>query len=219
MKVCIDLDDVLFDNNAVMTVVNKYRLPFKRSDIKSWGMYELPEFARKEIYDLFVNEEFMGNLKPIVKIEKLYKWFYKLNEKNSNSIKATGSLSIDDVIDGNLQLHIITARDKRLEKATINMIKNEDFKMYRDYAEELYLQQCFNSIFIIGRECGKGNLLSQIKPDLFIEDAPNHVMEALNLNIPTVMISNENTPYNHILRPIVKWYESINDIDIEEFVK
>lgn len=52
----------------------------------------------------------------------------------------------------------------------------------------------FDDIHVIGlREC-KGDALAELKPDVFIEDSPNHAIKAKELGVPLVILVEH--PYN-----------------------
>lgn len=181
MNICCDLDDTLFESNVIMDVVNQYGLPYKREDIKTWEIVELPEYCRMEIRKRWKLPEYMCNLKPCENSEeKIRKWH---NEGH--------------------KIFCITSRDLSIEKETKNMVR----KHFPGITET----------FVVNGS--KNKVLSEIKPDLFIDDGPHYVIESINLNIKTVMISNNHTPYNHFLRSSIYWKKKVADIDLEEICR
>lgn len=51
--------------------------------------------------------------------------------------------------------------------------------------------------------------LKRIKTDLHFDDSPSVVADCIRDGVNIVMISNENTPYNHHLRDRVKYYDNL----------
>ena len=75
MKICVDLDDTLVESNIITDTIKYFDLDFKREDIKSWDMLELPDYCRKEIYRRFKLPEYMCNLNPCRNaVQTINKW-------------------------------------------------------------------------------------------------------------------------------------------------
>ena len=62
---------------------------------------------------------------------------------------------------------------------------------------------------VIDRHGFKSDILKELKTDLHFDDSPFVVRGCLDKNIPVVMISNNNTIYNHHLRGDVEHYKNL----------
>jgi beta-phosphoglucomutase-like phosphatase (HAD superfamily) len=52
--------------------------------------------------------------------------------------------------------------------------------------------------------------------DLWIDDAPHGIKDAMSMGIKTILISNLDTPYNHHMRNIgFGWVDSFSELDVE----
>ena len=104
MKIAIDLDMVLVDIQVIKGVIEDWKLPMKRSDVKTWGMTELPERARKEVYRRFKMRKYMvDRARPIRGVKK------KLKEW-----AAAGH-----------QLACLTSRDSKIAISTIDFVNRQ----------------------------------------------------------------------------------------------
>ena len=180
MNIVVDLDDTLFESNVIMDVVNKYRLPFQRSDIKTWELFELPEYCRVEVRKRWNQQKHMCRLIPCEDaVETINTW-----SNNGH------------------HLYCVTSRSKKIEKETKKMVSH-------------WFPTIKNTYVVEG---SKVEILKELKPDLFIDDGGHHMLDALQLNINVVLISNKHTPYNHDYRSYIPWKPRIADIKLEEII-
>jgi len=110
MKIAIDLDDVLVRINIIEGVLRDMNIPLKRNEIKSYGFYELPEKARKEVWRRFKMRKYMvDQAKPIRGTKKKMKeWAREGHE-----------------------MFCLTSRDDKIAKATKAFVKKE-FPLIQD---------------------------------------------------------------------------------------
>lgn len=93
------------------------------------------------------------------------------------------------------EIILITARNMDLYESTQKMV-NRLFPEIKD----------FNTV---GFNMSKKELFIDKKLDYWVDDSPHGVIDALNLNIKTYLISNDNTKYNHH----IKDFENLNVIE------
>lgn len=104
--------------------------------------------------------------------------------------------------DKRYDLHIITARVEPIRFKTLEMLNQH-------YPE-------IKSIHFVDFNESKAMILEQIDPDIFIDDAPHNILDAMAIGIDTVLISNKFTKYNHHMRDkkYVKWVKNLGEIDL-----
>ncbi len=100
-------------------------------------------------------------------------------------------------------LFLITARAKPIREATLKMV-------------ERLFGGIFQDVRFVNIDENKTEVLKELGVDIFIDDAPHNVLAAYK-DIPTVMVSNKYTKYNHHLREQVKWVKVISDINLVDF--
>ena len=101
-----------------------------------------------------------------------------------------------------------------------NLLKNSKFDVF--FVTQRILKQpekSFKQLQNAGINCNftqvyddprpKVDVLKQIKSDLHFDDSPNVVADCIRDGVNVVMISNENTLYNHHLRNRVKYYDNL----------
>ncbi len=98
------------------------------------------------------------------------------------------------------ELHVVTARRENIRQKTVEMV-NMNFPQV-------------TAVHFVGFDESKKQMLASIGPDLFIDDAPHNVLDALEIGLNVVMISNKYTAYNHHLRDKVKWVKAVKDIEL-----
>jgi len=97
-------------------------------------------------------------------------------------------------------LEVVTARREKIRHKTVEMIHTKFPQI--------------SVVNFVAFDESKKEILKKINPDLFIDDAPHNILDALEIGINTTMISNKYTLYNHHLRDKVKWVKAIKDIEL-----
>ncbi len=99
------------------------------------------------------------------------------------------------------KIYVITARDHSLYDQTWEMV-------YKNFPE-------MDDVFLVGVLGNKNPALEELSCDLFIDDSPSNVTNAIEIGIKSILISNKYTKYNHQLRDSgkVKYYKSIGEIE------
>lgn len=101
-----------------------------------------------------------------------------------------------------------------------NLLKNDKYDVF--FVTQRRLKQpekSFQQLRNAGINCNftqvydnptpKVDVLKQIKTDLHFDDSPTVVTDCVRNGVNIVMISNQNTPYNHHLRGRVKYYNNL----------
>lgn len=101
------------------------------------------------------------------------------------------------------ELYCVTSRDSKIERETKEMVR----KVFPEIKE---------TFVVNGPKIEK---LNDLNAELFFDDGPHHCIDANCNNIPTIMISNRHTPYNHHMRNSIKWIKKIADINIGDLTK
>lgn len=104
--------------------------------------------------------------------------------------------------DKRYDLHIITARVEKIRYKTIEMLAQH-------YPE-------IKRVHFVDYNESKQDILIKIKPDVFIDDGPHNILDAMEVGINTILISNKYTKYNHHLRDKshIKWVKHLGEIEI-----
>jgi 5'(3')-deoxyribonucleotidase len=98
---------------------------------------------------------------------------------------------------------VVTARYSHLEESTKAMI-------HRDFPGLV------DAVYVVGLNTDKTALLQTLDADLWVDDAPHQTIKTRNAGIPTILISNENTKYNWLVRVEKGLTVRKNLADIEE---
>lgn len=161
---------------------------------KAYGL----DFSKRDVYD-WEFSNFPKNVKDLIYL--LYKepsYMVDNAEFINGSIKKLKEWSMLG-----FEVYIVTNRPMEIRKATIEKFKN--------------LLPITDIYFSNG---SKKEILKELNLDVWIDDAPHGILEAIELGIEKVyMVSNLETKYNwHILEnpKINLVVDNINDIDNEE---
>jgi FMN phosphatase YigB (HAD superfamily) len=100
----------------------------------------------------------------------------------------------------NHEIFIITARTECIREAT------------KKYIFDLF-QITEDKIYFVNFPESKLRIFVELNLDYWIDDKPEDLITAKDIGIKSVMISNENTQYNHQYRKFFPWYESVTLID------
>jgi hypothetical protein len=73
-----------------------------------------------------------------------------------------------------------------------------------------------DAVYVVGLNTDKTALLQTLDADLWVDDAPHQTIKTRNAGIPTILISNENTKYNWLVRVEKGLTVRKNLADIEE---
>jgi hypothetical protein len=109
--------------------------------------------------------------------------------------------TIKKLIEWNRQDHnlvVITAREKPVRKCTIELV-NHWFPM-------------ISNVYFVDIKESKSKLMQELKIDVWIDDAPYGVMNSLELKIPTYLVSNTRTQYNHTIRSLLPACRVVKDV-------
>ncbi len=117
-------------------------------------------------------------------------------------------------------LYTMKVLDERLPSVLNSLMQRPDLQI--SFVTERLLKQPFKTFKQIrnaGINCSwtqvydkpgkKSDILQNIKSDLHFDDSPYVISGCIEKNIPVVMISNEQTPYNHRLCGYVEHYENL----------
>lgn len=103
-------------------------------------------------------------------------------------------------INENYELHIVSSRSNIIHQSTIEKFAKEFPNIL---SERIHLVDGGSKIPV----------LKEINSILHIDDSPKVIQECLDNNINCMMISNENTLYNHSLRNSTMHIKSLDHID------
>ncbi|MDE6250927.1 MAG: hypothetical protein K2M34_04845 [Alphaproteobacteria bacterium] len=101
-----------------------------------------------------------------------------------------------------------------------NLLQNDKYQVYFVTQRRLHQpEKSFAQLRNAGINCRfdqvydnpkpKVEVLKSINPDLHFDDSPNVVADCLHHGVNIAMISNQNTLYNHHLRPHVQYYSDL----------
>lgn len=170
MRIGFDLDNTLLDTKILKYVFEKNNMRYYPAI--NWDMSNYPDNIRQEIFKLFKSDMMIHKNTLPFAVELIKK------------LKAEGH-----------KIVVITARDKSLEKKTIELV------------HELFDVKCL----VVGLHDSKLDLLEHYEIDLWIDDSPR-IEEYFEAGISCIMISNEDTLYNHHLRNKIEWVDSVESI-------
>lgn len=66
---------------------------------------------------------------------------------------------------------------------------------------------------VSGYTDSKVSLFKETGIQIWIDDAPHGIEQAKSLGIHTIMVSSEDTPYNHAMRALTPWIEKFTDLE------
>lgn len=89
---------------------------------------------------------------------------------------------------------VITARNETIKKET------------EDYVKRLF--PMVDKVIISGED--KTEIFKKEGIEIWIDDSPKGILDAIDLEIITIMISNDKTVYNHFVREKTIWVKTIN---------
>jgi len=95
----------------------------------------------------------------------------------------------------NHKLLVVSAAHECIKETTIKMVR------------DLFDVDCIVS----GYGGNKLKILQDNNINWYIDDCPNELLSIQNADIGVIMISNENTLYNHHLRTLVPWIRGISE--------
>ncbi|MFW6219782.1 MAG: hypothetical protein ACOC1O_01575 [bacterium] len=142
----------------------------------------LDEYGVVDITYKDINHWDLRELPPDIRLEVFKR--YKIPEYNCNVNAIKGvkrKLNIWKRLGHNLI--IITSRPTEIENETIDMVKK--------------LFPCVDKVIIVPNKEKKQTLISE-NIDVFVDDAPHHIDEAIDAKVKYIyLISNKHTPYNY----------------------
>jgi hypothetical protein len=103
-------------------------------------------------------------------------------------------------------LRMITARAKEVKTDTISLVRE-------------HFPQIETIQFVEPHET-KREIMAENKLDFWIDDAPHEVINAIELGISTILVSNQNTRYNWKVKDdprLLKVVSSVKDIELKTF--
>jgi len=103
------------------------------------------------------------------------------------------------------ELYVITARSPKLTFSTEKMV-NEN------------LPGLIKSVYVSGFSGTKIGIMKSLELDLWIDDSPHGVKDAMIEDFKTIMISNAQTKYNHFYRERVPWVNSLSEINLNSYL-
>jgi hypothetical protein len=174
MNIGFDLDQTLIDLKSVQQKIWK-RHNLKYNQPIDWNFSNVPENIRNEIFKMFEDPIQMCLAQP-----------YKYSKRLLVKLQEQGH-----------KVFIITARNKKIKKATIEMTRK-------------YFGNIKTYVSNFGES--KLDILRKENIDIWIDDAPHEIINVSKNNIRCIMISNDNTIYNHYLRPQFQWVDSVKDL-------
>ena len=183
--IAFDLDDTLVKTDVVSLASKKFGYT-KYSDLtkRDWRFTSFPEDLRKEIFRMFSSSKYMCYL--------------------ANPIDGSQNL-LKELKEAGFKLIIITARVKKLKRATKNLVKK-----YFPEIDDVYFVDIVET---------KKNLFKKLKIDYWVDDAPHEIKNALTLGIKSFMISNKNTNYNWSMKKSsgLRVIKSVKDLKLKDF--
>ncbi len=174
LNICIDIDGTITDAYYWIHLANKYfNKNIKEEDVTSYEMSEVFGVSEEE-YRKFYNQY----------IEEIHK-AASLRE-NVKDVLALLSAHHD--------LYFVTARDKRLEKLTINFMKENKIP--------------YDELYMLGSHY-KVDKARELDCDIFIEDNYNNAIQLSVAGFPVILMdTNYNKlPINEKIKRVTNWKE------------
>jgi hypothetical protein len=179
MKIAIDVDDTMFDNDVLNQVLFENGIdPYIKN--YSWDLHELPENVINELYSRWNNPDYMCCLTPFLGV---YKKLIELYEAGH-------------------ELYALSARNSELRIRTIEMI---EFHFVNFYSCKNLITDLFcidDSTRDNNKVYGKNAILKSENFDVFIDDSPKYIEAAISEfpNMKIFLVSNIYTRHNYLLR-------------------
>jgi len=106
---------------------------------------------------------------------------------------------------------VISLLDRMSEKNEIIIITSRvEIEENKRWIESMFPMVSW--VIVTNSENKKEHFINE-KIDIWIDDAPHGIEDARSLGIPTIMISNSDTPYNHHMRRISFYIPNIMTLD------
>lgn len=170
-------------DNVIFNMKPLYQEAFRRAGIA----YYKP--TSWDLHKAYHNEKIVSSLLELFKDDLLY----TMPVLDAGIPKLLNELMARPDVD----VLFVTERRLKQPDKTFMQLRNAGIKC------------AFNQVY--DQEGQKPDILSCLKPDMHFDDGPLVVAGCLEKHVPITMISNNNTLYNHYLRPMVTHHKCLRN--------
>lgn len=175
MRFAFDIDETIVKGDIIpqacdIVLAEGHKLDklYTEADCADFGLSNFPQVLREKIFDMFSDPKYAVWEKVL--IEGVYYFLYTLHKMGH-------------------EIYLVTSRPASTHEAS-----RKFFNQKLPFINGLFFS---NQQLISVDGVSKSKILELLGPDVYFDDAPVYVEEAVSMGIETYMVQNKRTSWNH----------------------